>query len=72
MTQDSQTYSDMLRKLDELIAQLQDPNLDLDRVVEKTEAGYELIKSMRIRLDETRTRVEKLQLEQESAGEPTT
>jgi exodeoxyribonuclease VII small subunit len=57
------TYKAMLAAVEALVREVADPDLDLDAMVGKVEAGYGLIKKMRARLDETKQKVEELRLE---------
>ena len=56
---ESETYKKMLGEVEAIITDISSPQLDLDLLVEKIESGYELIKKMRTRLDETKDKVEK-------------
>lgn len=68
---DSKTYQAMLNELDEIVRQVSQGKLDLDDVVNRIEHGYELIGTMRERLDQTRAKVEKLRVDFEaSASQP--
>ena len=68
---DSKSYQAMLNELDEIVREVSQGKLDLDDVVGKIEHGYELIATMRQRLDQTRAKVEKLRVDFEaSTGQP--
>jgi len=62
---ESETYGRMLEEVEALVRDVAAPDLDLDEMVRKVERGYELIKSMRARLGETKQKVEQLRLELE-------
>lgn len=57
---ESQTYQKMLQEMEDILQQMTTPNLDLDQMVAKVERGYELIQSMRERLDRTKDKIEQL------------
>ena len=59
-TKESATYKKMLDDVELIISEINSPQLDLDLLVSKIETGYDLIKKMRSRLDETKSKVEKL------------
>jgi exodeoxyribonuclease VII small subunit len=59
-TKESTTYKKMLEDVELIISEINSPQLDLDLLVQKIETGYDLIKKMRSRLDETKSKVEKL------------
>lgn len=70
---ESKTYQAMLSELDDIVRAVSQGDLDLDDVVGKVEHGYELIGTMRQRLDQTRAKVEALRVdfEKNSARENT-
>lgn len=57
---ESQTYQKMLQEMEDILQHMTTPNLDLDQMVAKVERGYELIQSMRERLDRTKDKIEQL------------
>ncbi len=57
---ESQSYQKMLQEMEDILQQMNTPNLDLDQMVAKVERGYELIQSMRERLDRTKDKIELL------------
>jgi exodeoxyribonuclease VII small subunit len=57
---ESQTYQKMLEEVEGLVREIAAPDLDLDIMVQKVERGYELIRTMKLRLDETKTRIDQL------------
>lgn len=57
---ESVTYKRMLEDVESIITEISSPQVDLDLLVKKIESGYDLIKKMRTRLDETKDKVEKL------------
>ncbi len=63
MEKESQKYQKMLEDVENIISDIGDGNVELDEIVEKIERGYELIKTMRKRLDETKLKVDKLREE---------
>lgn len=60
---ESQTYQSMLNELDEIVRSVSQGKMDLDEIVGKIEHGYELIATMRQRLDQTKAKVEKLRVD---------
>lgn len=70
---ESQTYQGMINKVEEIIQNISAEDCDLDTMVEKVEEGYILIKSLKERINTTRDKIEKLQLdfEQSSADSET-
>jgi exodeoxyribonuclease VII small subunit len=63
---ESVRYQEMLREVEGIVESVGDSNLDLDEMVQKIERGYSLIKSMRDRLETTKSRIEKLRVEFDS------
>ena len=57
---ESQSYQNMLNEVEHLVRDIASPDLDLDAMVQKVERGYELIRSMKMRLEETKTRIDQL------------
>ena len=71
---ESKTYQSMLEDVENIVRTVGTGQLDLDDVVVKVEEGYKLIKTMRSRLDATKTKVEELRAEFEKddqVGAPT-
>lgn len=60
---DTANYQQMLEEVETLVRDVASPRLDLDTMVNKIERGYDLIKAMRTKLDETKARVETLRVE---------
>ncbi|MBC7659080.1 MAG: exodeoxyribonuclease VII small subunit [Chitinophagaceae bacterium] len=60
MTQESLNYQKMLEEVEGIVRSITSPELDLDRMVNQVERGYELIRLMRLRLDETKTKIDQL------------
>lgn len=65
---ESKTYQTMLNELDEIVREVSHGKMDLDEVVTKIEHGYQLIATMRQRLDQTRAKVEKLRVDFEASS----
>ena len=61
--QESQTYKDMISEVEGIVKDIGSPELDLDDMVHKVEAGYKLIKALRARLDTTKGKIEELRTE---------
>jgi len=57
---ESQSYQNMLVEVETLVRDIAAPDLDLDAMVQKVERGYELIRTMKLRLEETKTRIDQL------------
>ena len=66
---ESQTYQEMMTSVEKIISDISRDDVDLDHMVASVERGYGLIKSLRDRLDATKQKVEKLQLDFETAGD---
>lgn len=60
MTSETQTYQAMYREVESLIQGMSHNQLDLDSMVGQVERGYELIKKLQARLNETSQKIEKL------------
>ena len=65
----NKSYQEMLTKVETLVDQVADPDLDLDAMVARVEEGYGLIREMRTRLESTQLKVEALRQEYEDLGE---
>jgi exodeoxyribonuclease VII small subunit len=59
-SKESVTYQKMLADVETIVREVASPDLDLDAMVGKVEQGYGLIKTMRERLETTKTRIEQL------------
>lgn len=64
-TSESQTYQSMLESVEKIVSDISSEKLELDHVVKEVERGYELIRKMRSRLDETKQKIDHLRLEYE-------
>jgi exodeoxyribonuclease VII small subunit len=60
---ESQKYQEMLREVEAIVQSISGSDLDLDDLVERIERGYELVKSMRERLEHTKMKIDKLRQE---------
>ena len=58
--QESVNYQKMLEEVEGIVRSITSPELDLDRMVNQVERGYELIRLMRLRLEETKTKIDQL------------
>ncbi len=58
--QESASYQKMLEEVETIVRSISSPELDLDRMVTQVERGYELIRLMKLRLDETKTKIDQL------------
>lgn len=67
---ESQSYQQMLEEVDGIVRSVSGGPLDLDEVVSRVERGYKLIKQMRERLDNTKSKVERLRTEFENDAVP--
>ena len=61
------SYKDLMSEVETLISEVSTGDVELDAMVSKVERGYELIGTMRQRLQETKHKVEKLRLEFEES-----
>lgn len=65
---ESKSYQKMLVEVDAIVKEISEDRIDLDKLVEKIETGYGLIKKMRGRLDETKQKLEKLRQDFDTPG----
>lgn len=70
MPGESTTYRQMLVEVEGICREIAAPDLDLDQMISKVERGYQLIQSMRTRLDATREKIDQLRVEMEAAEKP--
>ncbi|MFK7827727.1 MAG: exodeoxyribonuclease VII small subunit [Oligoflexales bacterium] len=68
---ESQTYQGMINRVEEIIQNISSADCDLDTMVEKVEEGYLLIKNLKDRLNTTKDKIEKLQLDFEQEDSET-
>lgn len=57
---ESMTYGAMLKKMDGLISEVSQQDIDLDIMLEKVSEGAQLIKVMRTRLEESKVKIDQL------------
>ena len=57
---ESASYQKMLETVQTIVKEISDPNLDLDHLVQKVETGYDLIHTMKQRLETTKLKIEEL------------
>jgi exodeoxyribonuclease VII small subunit len=62
-TPESRKYQDMLSEVESIVRDLSQNKQDLDEVTSKVQRGFELIKAMKVRLEETRMQVERVRCE---------
>ncbi|MFK7873273.1 MAG: exodeoxyribonuclease VII small subunit [Oligoflexales bacterium] len=62
---ESESYQNMMGEVENILSSLDQKDLDLDTMVERVERGYQLISNMKSRLEQTKQRVETLQIEWE-------
>jgi len=55
----SQKFQDMMTKIDTLLRDMDQPDLDLDELIDKVDLGYQLIDKMQKKLEETKLKIEK-------------
>ena len=60
MTAETSNYQTMLTELENIMREVNQPDIDLDLLVNKVERGYDLILSMRDRLQQTKAKVAEL------------
>ena len=63
---ESQTYQSMINQVEGIIENISSADCDLDTMVDKVEKGYLIIKKLKDRLNTTREKIEKLQLDYEN------
>lgn len=66
---ESEKYSSMLKKVETIVGEISSSDIDLDAMVEKVETGYDLIKKMRLRLQDTKSKIEELRNDFDSSQE---
>lgn len=66
---ESEKYSSMLKQVETIVGEISSSNIDLDAMVEKVETGYDLIKKMRLRLQDTKVKIEELRNDFDSSQE---
>lgn len=64
---ESQNYQKMLQDAETIVQEIASGQLDLDSMVERISKGYELIEKMRLRLEETKLKIEKLREDNQPA-----
>ena len=69
MSKESKNYGEMLENVEEIISEISNPNVDLDKLVEKVELGYELIGKMKDRLSEKKEKIEQLHKKYEDVSD---
>ncbi len=57
---ESQSYQNMLTEVESIVNEIGGDDIDLDQMVKKVERGYQLIQTMRKRLDSTKEMIDKL------------
>ena len=57
---ESVTYQKMLEEVEGIVREIASPDLELDLMVSRVERAYELIRTMKLRLEETKTRIDQL------------
>lgn len=57
---ESKTYQKMLDEVEGIVRQISSPELDLDLMVNQVERAYELIRTMKLRLEDTKSRIDQL------------
>lgn len=60
---ESKKYQELLTDVEGLVQEISSGKLDLDKMVEKVEKGYGLIKNMRSRLEDVKTKIDKLHID---------
>ncbi len=68
---ESQSYRMMLEEIEKILGKISADDIDLDILVAQVEQGYGLIKNLRLRLAETRNKIENLRLDYEHIDETT-
>ena len=56
----SESFNQMISKIEGIIAEMSSQDVDLDDVLSKTEEGYKLLKSMKEKLEEAKEKIEQL------------
>jgi exodeoxyribonuclease VII small subunit len=68
---ESKSYRAMLEEIEKILGKISAEDIDLDILVAEVEQGYGLIKNLRLRLAETRNKIENLRLDYEHLDDAT-
>ena len=68
-TEKAKSYGKMLTEVEQIIHKMGEDDCDLDKMVQQLERGYQLIDSMRTRLDETNLKIENLREKNQASAE---
>jgi exodeoxyribonuclease VII small subunit len=55
-----ESYQTMLKKIETILKDIEDPNLDLDKLLNKVEVGHELIRTMQEKLLQTEKKIKEV------------
>lgn len=69
---ESQSYQKMFQEVENIVREINAPDVDLDNMVEQVERGYALISKMRERLQQTKLKIDELQQKYEESDSSTT
>ena len=60
---EAQSFNKMVVKIEGIIERISSDHIDLDEVLEHTEEGYKLLKSMKSKLEDAKSKIEQLKEE---------
>ena len=60
---ESQSFNKMVSRIEGIISRISGDNIDLDEVLAQTEEGYKVLKSMKLKLEDAKNKIEQLKQE---------
>ena len=66
---ESQTFNKMVARIESIIGNISKENIDLDEVLSQTEEGYKILKSMKLKLEDAKLKIEQLKKEYQPGAE---
>ena len=68
-TIESQSFNKMVNRIEGIISRISGDNIDLDEVLSQTEEGYKVLKSMKLKLEDAKNKIEQLKQEYQPGGD---
>lgn len=66
---ESQSFNKMVNRIEGIINRISGENIDLDEVLSQTEEGYKVLKSMKLKLEDAKNKIEQLKQEYQPGQE---